>query len=355
VCLQIRNRGVGAKESRSGLDAVGLALLAGGVVWTYVAAREAGGRPTPVAALLIAAAVTFVAALLIAARAGPLVPGTVAALVLAAEVSFWPDLGAHGPLAGPLGYTNASAALCLQGTVGAAMVAVEVRTWQARVVATLLALALAAATVLTGSQAATLLLLLPVSALVVRPGQVRRVVVALLGLFLLVFATTVLIGAIRPSATSGVVGRVVEEALSARRAALWDDALDLMARNPIVGVGPGRFREESLVARSDPDAAWAHNGFLQQGAEGGVPALVFTLSFFVWGFARLASASERRVVALGAASLAAVGIQASIDYLFHFPALPVVVAALVGTAVGAQPSSRSVSMEGPDERHLAGA
>jgi O-antigen ligase len=296
-----------------------------------------------------------VVAHLIAMRAGPLVPGTVAILVAAAEVSFWPDLGRHGPLAGPLGYTNASAALCLQGTVGAAMVAVEVRGRHARVIATLLAVALAAATLLTGSQATTLLLLLPVSALVVRAGQVRRLVLALLVLFLTVLATTVLIGTIRPGATPEVVGRAVDEALSARRLALWDDALDLMARNPLVGVGPGRFREESLVARSDPDAAWAHNEFLQQGAEGGVPALAFTLSLFVWGFARLASASERRVVALGAASLAALGIHACIDYVLHFPALPVVVAALVGAAVGAQPPSRSVSMRGSDERHRAGA
>jgi O-antigen ligase len=115
--------------------------------------------------------------------------------------------------------------------------------------------------------------------------------------------------------------------------------MELTTQRPLVGVGPGRFREESPLAVSDSDAAWAHNGFLQQGAEGGVPALVLAVSIFVWGFVRLLSIPQGRGASLAAASLTAVGIHACVDYVLHFPILPMMAAALVGAAVGAGPRS----------------
>ena len=55
---------------------------------------------------------------------------------------------------------------------------------------------------------------------------------------------------------------------------------------------------------------------------------------FVWGFARLsAGAPPDAVTLLSAASLAALGIHASVDYVMHFPAIPILAAALVGTGL----------------------
>jgi hypothetical protein len=58
-----------------------------------------------------------------------------------------------------------------------------------------------------------------------------------------------------------------------------------------------------------------------------------TVLLFVWAFVRLWMHPEPDVyVALGAAAVAVLGIHASVDYILHFPAVPLVAAALLGTA-----------------------
>ena len=65
----------------------------------------------------------------------------------------------------------------------------------------------------------------------------------------------------------------------------------------------------------------------------GWAGLALVVLVFLWGFARLwVHPAPDLVVALGAASLAALGIHASVDYVLHFPAVPLAAAALVGTA-----------------------
>jgi O-antigen ligase len=328
------------KERELVLDILGLGLFGAAVLWTYISAWVNGGSADAVVAVLVAVVLVFVIARLVADESGWIVPGAVAMLAATAAVVL-SDLAARGPLTGPLGYSNASAALYLQGSVAACMGAVAAPKRLLRVAGLVLGAALAVATVLAGSDAASLLLLLPVAGLVVRTeGAVRKLIVVFLGLFLTALALTIFLGATWVDGRSDLVGRVVEESLSGRRPALWHDAIELTTQRPFVGVGPGRFREESPLAVSDRDAAWAHNGFLQQGAEGGVPALVLAVSIFVWGFARLLSIPQGRGASLAAASLTAVGIHACVDYVLHFPILPMMAAALVGAAVGA--GSRSV-------------
>jgi hypothetical protein len=54
----------------------------------------------------------------------------------------------------------------------------------------------------------------------------------------------------------------------------------------------------------------------------------------LWGFASLgATAVPDLVSVLGAVALAALGIHASVDYVLHFPAVPVTASALVGAAM----------------------
>jgi O-antigen ligase len=321
------------------LDLLGLGLLVAALIWTYVSGWVQGGQPDRVAELLVITAVAYVCGRVAASRSRLAVPGVVALLIAIAAVGFASDLMSRGPLRGPLGYTNAGAALYLQGAVASLMVFAGAKPGL-RAAALAAALAFSLATMLTGSQATNALLALPLVAML---GDSRRaakkIILVFLALFLMALASTIVVGATHSQRASaeGITG-VIDATLSSRRGALWHDAVVLMADNPIVGVGPGRFRYESPVARSDRDAAWAHNGFLQQAAEGGLPALVLAVSIVVWGFVRLLLARQARLASLGAASLAALGIQACIDYLLHFPVLPLVVAALVGTAAGTNPS-----------------
>src|SRR6185369_4744596 len=100
------------------------------------------------------------------------------------------------------------------------------------------------------------------------------------------------------------------------------------------GVGIGRFAVESPTARSDADARWAHDEFLQVGAEAGIPAMALMIAIFLWAVVRLTA--TRRVrwgVAIGAAAVAALGVHASIDYVLHFPAVGFVAAGVLGSAV----------------------
>ena len=121
-------------------------------------------------------------------------------------------------------------------------------------------------------------------------------------------------------------------ALDVRRVVLWHQSLRIIGRRP-GGVGPGRFAEVDHAAQRDADVRWAHNEFLQEGVELGWAGLALLVLVFGWGFARLwVLPAPDIVTALGAASLAALGIHASVDHVLHFPAIPLTAAALVGTA-----------------------
>jgi O-antigen ligase len=335
------------------IELIGLLLFLAAAGWAFLSALASGGDPIEVAAMLVAVLLVFWGARVVTGRFPTLVAAMVALGIASAGVLFGADLFTDGPLGGPLGYTNASAALYLQGVVASLMLFVESRR-ALRVAALAATLAFCVATLLTGSQAANALLALPAIALL---GSSRRaagrVIVLFLALFLTALASTILIGATysHHGSAGGITG-LIDTTLSSRRSALWHDALVLTTDNPIVGVGPGRFRYESPVARSDRDAAWAHNGFLQQGSEGGVPALVLAVSIVVWAFIRLLRAPRPSVASLGAASLAVLVIHSCIDYLLHFPVLPLTVAALVGAGVGTGPPSFEGWSSVDERRHV---
>jgi O-antigen ligase len=187
------------------------------------------------------------------------------------------------------------------------------------------------------------LLLLPAVALVLpRPAAVRIGLAAFAGLIVVALVATVVLGVTSSGAarSPGSLTRV-GSALRRNRLLLWHDALTLMAAHPLVGIGPERFQFTSPTARSDSDLRWAHNGFLQQGAEQGVTGLLLLLLLFLWTLLRLGSVPHPdRAVALAGAAVAALGIQACVDYVLHFTALPVVAAALAGAVIASRASHR---------------
>lgn len=327
-------------------DRCGLLLAGGLAAWTVVSAlvtdADAADAGRIVGSVALAAG-AYAIGRIVGVRV-PWLPATVvaaAALVAALPPLF--DMSGW-PAAGALGYSNASAELSVQGFAAALVVlgVVGRRGWA--VPAALAALALAIATIRSGSIAAAGLLVLPALAMVAAAVGARspRVLVALAALLLAALATTIVLGAWGGGEGPGdrTVSLVIDATLSGRRLELWHDALVLMAEHPVLGVGPGRFRVESPTARSDADARWAHNGFLQQGAETGVPGLALLAGIFLWALARCDSRSDASGAAIGdasalvaAAAVAALGIHACVDYVLHFAVLPVAAAAILGSAV----------------------
>ena len=312
------------------LDRVGMVLFAATGLWTVVASTRSGGNPLPATALLLAAA-----AVLFGTRRGlgaPWVPAAAAAVVVMLAVPGILSLVARGrPGLAPLGYANANGALFLQGSVASLLAAAPPAPGRLRVGGWAAAGGLAAMAA-ASSRATAVLLLLVVLALLVghRRGWVRAgIAAAALAFVVAAIGVTVV-------ASEGPVGSVASRAEAAfgdRRVALWGEAYGLMAAHPVLGVGPQRFQLASPTARSDPDARWAHADFLQQGAETGIPGMLLLSALFVWGFARLwGSAAEGRPVALAAASLGALGVQASADHLLESPLIPLVASSLVGAA-----------------------
>lgn len=323
--------GAASAPRAGGLDLAGVALLAASVAWTWWTGRS-GGDALPVAALQVGCAAAYAAARVATRWQRPVVPvavvaGTCATLVLQ---SVLPSLA---PLSPPLGYANANAALYVLTAVAAAMVAAAFPAGPATAVAVPLGAAFALAAVASASVTAVLILGLAVLAIVARalgsgPGLVTACYLAVQ----LAVAVTALLGVAllegRQAALVGSAERLVDE----RRVLLWRDAAAIAREHPVAGVGAGGFADASPTAQEDADARWAHSGFFQQAAEAGAVGLALLLAAFGWGFARLRAGPGDAFSVLGAVALAALGLHASVDYVLHFAAVPLVTAALVGAA-----------------------
>ena len=189
----------------------------------------------------------------------------------------------------------------------------------------------------SGSEAVVVLLigLVPLAVVVGWRGFGRRSLIWFGALVVAaVLFTTATGAAFRPGGDQSALVSGAMSAFSVRRVVLWHDAWVLAIDHPLTGVGPGRFRLESPTALADADASWAHQEFLQMGAEGGFPAMMLLVLLFLWGLARLGAGPRFGAPALIAAvAITALGLHASIDYVLHFPQIPVATAVLLGAAV----------------------
>jgi O-antigen ligase len=326
-----RDVGPGQGRRVGPLEILGLVLLGANVWWVYAAGAIAGGAPGPAALLFLACAAAYVLARLGGSSFPPLVPGALVA-VAAGIALLTPDLLSNAALSGPFGYANAKGAFFAQAAIAALFLALTSKAPLARLLGTASAAGFAVIPFAAGSVASAILLiaLAPIALAAGTSRATRPLVFGFAALFVMVLATTVVLG-VRHSigGPSGPLGRAATTTLTERRLVLWHDALTLLRLNPGVGVGPGRFGQFSPTAQRDPDARWAHNEFLQHGAETGVVGLALFGLAFLWGFTRLFAAVGRMAV-LGAAALAVLGIHASVDYVMHFPTVPIYAAALVG-------------------------
>lgn len=322
------------RSSTAIVDACGALLLVAAVGAALVAAAQ-GGDARPTVVLFLATAGMVALGRFLGSMHRSLIPAAVAGTAVAYALTT--RVLGGGPLGGPFGYRNATGAFYVQATVAALMVAAAIPWWPLRVAGLVAAVSFALVAA-TDSSAATASLLVAIAVASVALGGARLArlsVATAAALFVVVLAGTVALGAAYRPGAGGPLAR----ALTERRLVLWNESLQIIADRP-GGVGPGRFRYVDPTARRDQDARWAHNEFLQQGVEFGWAGLVLTLLLFLWGFARLwVHPAPDLLVALGAASLVALGIQASVDYVLRFPAVPLAAAALIATAQ-AVPSRR---------------
>ncbi len=257
----------------------------------------AAGVLLAVAGWLLGAAATRVHAAL---------PGVVVAgaVLLAVVVTLPPSLSG-GPAAPPLGYGNADAALLLAATAGLLVSARHLK-WRWRHGLTAAAVLTTVLCALTQSMQATAgcVLLLGWSAVRSRGPAARWQVLSAV-LLAAAVTLTFLLGLrliALPSTTLGT-------ALSQERVEVWSDALDLVAVNPVRGVGAGGFAELSPTAQADADLAWAHSAPLQVAAELGWVGFTLLILLAAWAIVVL-----RRDAVVAAALL----LPATIDYVLDF-------------------------------------
>jgi O-antigen ligase len=317
---------------RPGTTAAGVAVFAGAAAWSGISALAADPS-SPNTSLLIAAsgvvlAVTWAAAARRPVLAAAGVVGAAVGVLLADPAG----LLRTGTREGPFGYANATAAFAAQACVAALLLAV-VAHGALRSVGAVAAAGFGVAVLTTRSWAAAIAL--PVALLVAvgleqtRGG--RAAVAACGGLFVAALVATVVLGA---WGRGGPFDRVLEETITGTRVVLWHDALVITSEHPATGVGPGNFASASPIAAADPDLRWAHNEFLQSGAETGLLGYALVAGVFLWGFLALGAGEPGRAAALSAAGLATLGIHASVDYVLHFPPVALVGAAVVGIGLG---------------------
>jgi O-antigen ligase len=307
-------------------------LLLGGCGWLLLAADATGGDAWGTCGILALVALSYGASRGLTRRIGLLVPLLilVGAAVLALVNA--PVLFSH-PGGGPLGYSNAAGSFFMLAAAAGLIVVARASDTPVRIAAACLSLPFAAVPWLNGTFAATVLVsLLPLGLLARRPGAVRWSVAAGGACAMLSLVFVLLMGATyRPGAPPGAAAEAVDATLSTRRVMLWSDAVRLFVDHPLAGVGPGRFPLESPTARAHPDTAWPHNEVLHFAAEAGVFGVVLVIGLFACGFARLWSGAGDAGAAVAALALGAAGVHANVDYVLHYPAVTLVLAALVGT------------------------
>lgn len=320
------------------LDVVGLGLVAAALAWTLVsAAANDDSRPVPTLAALVLAPVAVAAGRAARRRldggTAPVALGGLAGVLLGLGLTLDP-LGAGSP---PLGYANANGSLF--GLLAVAVAAVLAATPGASPatrrgggVLLVTALVLCGLTGSIGAGAATALgLALAAGMLVLRRpwAAIPAAALAVVGLLGVTAAAAVGAGPQETAADSLGV-----------RVSLWREAAQLAQASPVTGAGPGRYGSAQTFS-TDPDLRRAHSGPLQQLAEQGGPGLVLLLALGGWGVAALWAARDDPAAALGAAALAAVGLEATFDWVLSEPSVSLGLAVVVGLTSTGQGRSAS--------------
>lgn len=312
---------------------VGLALVAALSVWIVASAIFTGRSPLAMLSVLGICTASYSLGR-IAARHVAMWAFPAAVVVGALAVVLKSPSGTFSFLSGEgfLGYANAKAAFFVQAAFAAVVIFARNRSWKIGLLllpAFGLFLAIPVASLSLGAFVSALLVAPAVFVAVFRLGH-RPLMISALALVALCFLSSLLMSRAFSNGFGTRQEQRIAESLDTGRARAWGDAYGMLSEHPAFGVGPGGFGEVSPVARQVSDLRWAHNEFLQVGAETGIVGLLLLLTLIAWMFMRLSTplAGSSTVVALAVAALAA---HACADYILHFPVVPAIVSGLVGS------------------------
>jgi hypothetical protein len=319
---------------RPGWFVLGVVLLGSFLAIALTTANRTGASSRPVVAIAASVAGAAAISALVAAVHRSIIPLTLAVVISWVAYRWSADL-AGGPLSGPFGYRNAFGALLFLGAAAWLLGGLALHNRVVTGLSIVPAGVLGSLAVRSSSAAAAGIVLVIVAAWIGWLGSkgARSAVVVSGIATLAVLSLTVWLGASyepgRP--LTGLAASIADLGITERRVALWHDALEITTATP-AGIGHGAFGRASPTALGDRDTIYAHNEFLETSAELGVAAAVLMVLLVGWAFVRLAVTRHADVVtAVAAAALGGAAIQASVDYVWHFPAVPLATAALVGT------------------------
>ncbi len=254
-------------------------------------------------------------------------------------------------LAPPLHYGNADGAFAAAGVAAGTLLLALPVSRALRVLGAVAAFGFLGVCVATQSKAAFAAALVTfavgAAAVFAGPRWRRAMMFAAPVVVGMAFVFTLAVGASfeRGARVQPAVVHLADQALSERRAALWHDALVIVREHPVAGVGPGGFATASPTARADADARWAHSVWLQQASDQGIVGLVLLVGAVGAGWWLVMRRRFDAVAVAGSWALGALLVQASIDYVVDFVAVPVVVAALAGAATSSVPHFRVIAKE----------
>lgn len=173
---------------------------------------------------------------------------------------------------------------------------------------------------------------------------------------LVVVAVAVAIFAVAGGGTVERFGKI--EAATAERIEIYRLTIGAIADRPLLGTGLGTFSDVFPAYRSAalrPQIDFAHNSYLENALEMGIPAALLFYGglaalFVVFLRALFRHRGAHSYPALGIAALAAAGFHALFDYAVQFPAVAITLAALLGVA-----AAQSVQPRQPDGAEAAPA
>ena len=319
-----------------GRDLVGLVLLAALAGWSVLSAHLRGGSPRNMVGSLALLAAGYLLGRLTARWSW-----VVAVLSIGgfgAWVLVTPGAFSGGPLAGPLGYANANAALAVEVAAIALIAATRSRRTVARALLVVAALPVLAVAWFNQSWAALLpglaLFVITVIVLYRRPRRSGAAIVTAAAIVGLAVVGQLLVA-------TGTGDGPAARALSERRVDLWTDAVHLARQQPLFGHGPQSFATASPTAASDPDTRAAHSELLQVAAETGLVGAGLLLLIVGWAYLALARAPDPGPAIVGAFAWSAFAVHALVDYVANFPLVVAAAGLALGLAVGSY-SARTV-------------
>ncbi|MFE3249532.1 O-antigen ligase family protein [Streptomyces sp. NPDC059209] len=331
-----------ARERGGTADIVGTAVLVGCAVWALVSAAGREGRPEGVLLAVLAVAAGYTCGRI----AGSLVPvATALALaVLAYVMAVAARQGVPGDTAesaAPPGDTGAVAALLVLA-VGAACCAAAASESPGRRNALLVLAAVAAASGPVLGSVAGLVAAVGVLLCSLAAARMRHRTLGMAGF---VVATCLMVGvswAVAVRALPEGLASSLEGQLTTHRVLLWEDAVDLVRENPLLGAGPDRFGDLSPTALESLDSdGKPHSAPFQLAAEQGVAGALLLGAVFGWLLYALWRSPRATPVVLSAgAALTALAAVATVGNALSFTPVTAGAGILAGLATARPPDDR---------------